>query len=279
MPLCSGSYKDTVANTGCTGGGCPQHSETQVVGAVSPQDRKCSWCGRSELMHAIARHECRLKEGNRLSGCVWFVWSLGCSIPGYYAVFDESTLQCNEVEVGYFSRGGFNAERIKCPPFTSTNPENGLATDLTHCLCEPGYSPARAENLRDPNSPASSLKRWILLNPAYTGLDDSQVCMLCGRRFYKGTVSADACTECPQNSFSSSDGPTSKSSCNMCVAGYYSTENEDMPCGECQSGHFCVGSEPAVKALEDFAGSKIACSQYTKTMQPNSKNSHPFSCM
>lgn len=201
------------------------------------------------------------------------------SLPGYYAVYTDDEMQCLEVEEGYFSLGGYGAQRISCPPFTSTNAENGLSVDLTHCLCKPGYAPASAESLADPTTPASLLKRWLLLNPFYASLQDTQVCMLCGRRHYKGRVSAEACIECPLNSFSSEDGPTDKSSCNMCLAGYYHTSNEDLPCGECQAHHFCVGSEPAVESLAPLAGDKIPCSDYTETIEPNSKNTDPFSCM
>ncbi|XP_026190736.1 uncharacterized protein LOC34621429 [Cyclospora cayetanensis] len=242
-PCPEGSYKDMVANSGCTGGGCPQFSVSHVVGAVSSADRKCS------------------------------------CLPGHYAVHENDDLECNQVEVGYFSLGGYEAQRVQCPPFTSTNKEGGLATDITHCLCEPGFAPANSESLQDLNSPASMLKRWILLNPAYKGLDDSQVCMPCGRRHYKGRVSAEQCIECPTNSFSSVDSPTNKSSCNMCIPGYYLTSNEDLPCGECQSNHFCVGSEPSVAGLEQFAGEKVPCSENTETVEPNRQNKDPFSCM
>ncbi|OEH74442.1 kringle domain-containing protein [Cyclospora cayetanensis] len=242
-PCPEGSYKDMVANSGCTGGGCPQFSVSHVVGAVSSADRKCS------------------------------------CLPGHYAVHENDDLECNQVEVGYFSLGGYEAQRVQCPPFTSTNKEGGLATDITHCLCEPGFAPANSESLQDLNSPASMLKRWILLNPAYKGLDDSQVCMPCGRRHYKGRVSAEQCIECPTNSFSSVDSPTNKSSCNMCIPGYYLTSNEDLPCGECQSNHFCVGSEPSVAGLEQFAVEKVPCSENTETVEPNRQNKDPFSCM
>ncbi|KAL8425245.1 hypothetical protein Efla_002311 [Eimeria flavescens] len=243
IPCPAGTYKDVVADTGCTGGGCPPHAISSVVGAVSANDRKCA-----------------------------------CP-PGYYALYNEEELECREAEVGYFSLGGYNAERVECPPFTSTNPDAGLAFDLTYCLCEPGYEPADPESLRDPGSPASALKAWILLNPAYQGLDDSQVCMLCGRRAYKGTVSAESCTDCPVNSFASVYGPTTKSSCNMCVAGYYLTENEDMPCGECQANHFCVGSEPSVSVYEAFAGENTPCLDHTTSIAPYNKNVDPYSCM
>ncbi|CDJ50977.1 hypothetical protein EBH_0038040 [Eimeria brunetti] len=43
VPCPEGSYKDTVADTGCTGGGCPPHSVSHVVGAISSADRLCSW--------------------------------------------------------------------------------------------------------------------------------------------------------------------------------------------------------------------------------------------
>ncbi|KAL8438432.1 hypothetical protein ACSSS7_000175 [Eimeria intestinalis] len=239
----AGTFKDIIANTGCTGGGCPQFSVSHVQGAISSEDRKCS------------------------------------CLPGYYPVYERDSMECRAAEVGFFSMGGLKAEKIKCPPFTSTDPERGLAVDMTFCLCQPGYEPAKAAALADPDSPASALKSWILLNPAYAGLDDSQVCMLCGRRAYKGTVSAESCTECPVNSFSSDDGPTTKTSCNMCIAGYYLTANEDIPCGECPANHFCVGSEPAVQALEAFAGENTPCLQNTKTVAPYSKNTDPYSCM
>ncbi|KAL8274450.1 hypothetical protein Esti_001610 [Eimeria stiedai] len=239
----AGTYKDIVSNTGCTGGGCPQFSVSHIQGAISSEDRKCS------------------------------------CLPGYYAVYTQNSLECRAAEVGYFSLGGYNAERIECPPFTSTDPERGLAVDMTFCLCQPGYAPAQEVALQDPDSPASALKRWILLNPKYAGLQDSQVCMLCGRRAYKGRVSAEPCTECPLNSFSSDDGPTNKTSCNMCIAGYYLTANEDIPCGECQANHFCVGSEPASEALEAFAGENTPCLDNTTTIEPYNKNSDPFSCM
>lgn len=225
------------------------------------------------LKHSLEYSKALAKAALRSSCSLWR------SLPGYYALYEDDALQCKEAEVGYFSLGGYDAERVKCPPFTSTNAENGLAIDLTHCLCEPGYAPAKPEFLADPTSPAATLKRWILLNPAYANLDDSQVCMLCGRRYFKGKVSADACTECPLHSFSSVDGPTSKSSCNMCRTGYYLTANEDMPCGECQADHFCVGSDPAIKDLEVFAGEKVSCSENTQTMQPYNRNADPFSCM
>ncbi|KAL8451391.1 hypothetical protein Emag_002736 [Eimeria magna] len=243
IPCPAGTYKDIVANTGCTGGGCPQFSVSHIEGAISAEDRQCS------------------------------------CLPGYYAVFVQNSMECRTAEVGYFSLGGYNAERIECPPFTSTDPERGLAVDMTFCFCQPGYEPAKAAALEDPDSPASALKRWILQNPAYAGLDDSQVCMLCGRRAYKGRVSAESCTECPLNSFSSADGPTTKTSCNMCIAGYYLTANEDIPCGECQANHFCVGSEPKIQALEAFAGENTPCLANTTTIEPYNKNSDPFSCM
>ena len=201
------------------------------------------------------------------------------SLPGYYAVYKDNELQCQSVDAGYFSLGGYAAQQIACPPFTSTNPSDGLAIDLTHCLCKPGYSPATDKALKDPSSPASQLKSWLLLNPAFQGLNDSQICMLCGRKRYKGRVSAEDCIDCPLNSFSNADGPTHKSSCNMCIPGYYLTSNEDIPCGECQAGFFCVGSDPRVSGLEAFAGEKIACSENTITIAPYNENADPFSCM
>lgn len=201
------------------------------------------------------------------------------SLPGYYSVETDGTIQCSPVEKGFFSTGGYSAQKVPCPDFTTTVLEDGRADSLDHCLCQAGYSPAKREDLWDSTSPASRLKLWLKLNPAYKTLSDSQVCMPCGRRHYKGEASAEACTECPLNSFSSSDGPTEKSSCNMCSPGYYATENEDMPCGECQEDHFCVGSEPALPELAIFAGKNVACSTNTKTHQSNSKNSHPHNCM
>ncbi|CDJ63213.1 LOW QUALITY PROTEIN: hypothetical protein ENH_00036000 [Eimeria necatrix] len=241
-PCPAGWYKDTVGDTGCTGGGCPANSVSHVEGAVSSDDRHCS------------------------------------CLPGYYAVYEEEELRCVEVERGHFSLGGFRAVPVKCPPFTSTAAAS-LAADLSHCLCEAGYQPASAAALGDPSSAASLLRRWLLLHPAYGALGDSQVCVGCGRRHFKGRVSAEACEKCPLHSFASSSAPTARASCSNCLPGFYPTASEDLPCGACKPHHFCVGSDPQGDTLRPFAGDKVPCSPHTLTVEPNHENKSPHSCI
>lgn len=198
-------------------------------------------------------------------------------MPGYYSVNREGIIACEAANVGYYSLGGYGAQQIKCPPHTSTASTN--AQSLADCLCEPGYEPASPETLADYNSAANSFKNWILLIPAFRTLNDSQVCVPCGRRRYKEKVSADSCTPCPPHTFAAISAPTARKSCNLCDAGYYLIGNEETPCVECLANHFCVGSDPAVRTLIQFAGAASPCSENTITVEPNYENTQPFKCM
>ncbi|KEP66249.1 UNVERIFIED_CONTAM: kringle domain-containing protein [Hammondia hammondi] len=245
-PCPAGMWKDTVANTGCIGS-CPAHSSTTVVGAKSAEERRC---------------ECD---------------------AGYYFV-GESVLnqECVLAEKGYFSEGGFEAERVPCPQHSTTNPNDDpsfVSQNLEACVCEKGYTPASLQSLEDSSSPEWKLMEWLKIHPKHTNLAKSQVCVPCGRGFYKDSVGAHACTPCPLNSFAATSVATSAAECELCQPGYYQTGNSDMPCAECPEGHFCVGSEPTVSSLSQYAGAKIMCPDNTATVPPNAQNDHPYKCM
>ncbi|CBZ52831.1 hypothetical protein NCLIV_026200 [Neospora caninum Liverpool] len=245
-PCPAGMWKDTVANTGCMGS-CPAHSSTTVVGATTATERRC---------------ECE---------------------PGYYFVGESVVNQeCVLAEKGYYSEGGFEAERVACPQHSTTNPNDDpsfAATNLEACLCEKGYTAASLKSLENPSSSESQLMDWLKLHPKYTHLAKSQVCVPCGRGYFKDAVGAQACTPCPQNAFAATSVATSEAECELCRPGYYQTGNSDVPCAECPDGHFCVGSEPAVSSLAQYAGAKTMCPDNTATVPPNAQNDHPYKCM
>ncbi|PFH33290.1 kringle domain-containing protein [Besnoitia besnoiti] len=245
-PCPPGTWKDTVANTGCVGT-CPTHSSTDVVGATSAEERLCK-----------------------------------CE-PGYYFVGEAvQTQECVGVEKGYYSPGGYEAARYPCPLHTTTNETDDpsfVAVSVAACKCEMGYTAAPAESLRDPESAASQLRNWLQQHPEHSELLDSQVCVPCGRGFYKDSIGSHACTACPENSFTSTSTAKSKAECELCKPGYYQTGNVDVPCAECPDGHFCVGSEPNISNTMQHAGAKTPCPVHTSTVPPNRENDHPFKCM
>ena len=209
---------------------------------------------------------------------VFYVGLFACSNPGY--VYDKDLDSCILADAGTFSPGGYRASAYACPLNTTTvSDSTGPFTSLQDCACNKGFEPASAESLNDSNSSAYKFREWLRSIPEYAGIGDHQVCVPCGYKRYKETVSSSACVPCPMNSYSSTHSPTSKKDCNMCLPGFYETENEEFLCGQCPPGYICVGSEPAIPSLVAYAGIKKVCLEHSNTLPGTVENDHPYKCL
>lgn len=200
------------------------------------------------------------------------------SYPGY--VYENSTDTCVRAERGTFSPGGYKASPFYCPPNTTTDPDvTTPLTALTDCLCKPGYEPASPMALNDPDSAEWQFREWLQKIDEYSGIEDRQICIPCGFSRYKETVSFDSCKACPTASYTPRENSSDKTDCHLCKPGYYETNNEDIPCGQCLPDAFCVGSEPPIAALHVFKGTKKDCPTHSGTLSGTVDNDHPFKCM
>ncbi|CAK51484.1 cysteine repeat modular protein 2 homologue [Eimeria tenella] len=242
LPCPPGTWKDTVANSGCMGNGCPANSSSNVSGAVSAADRRCA-----------------------------------CN-PGY--VWSNSLRGCVLTPPGMFSPGGYLAAGFECPLNTTTvSLTSGPFAAVGDCACSVGFAPARGDRLLDPNSAEHRFRAWIRSIPEYANVGDSQICVPCGPHSYKETVAAASCSSCPAASYSSSSSSSSKRLCSNCLPGFYLTENEDIPCGKCPQNAFCVGSSPLEVSLLPFKNARRNCPQNAATLPNSPANDHPLKCL
>ena len=201
------------------------------------------------------------------------------SLPGSYREFRGSNAtSCKKVGAGYFSPGGPNARRIKCPPNTTTDPDSSIVSkSVSSCLCNKGYEPVRERWLTRAESTARKLQDLVKTNEDWRDATTAQLCKPCGRSSYKNALGPSRCTRCPPHSFSTILTPTSITDCNRCQPGYFRTSNISLPCARCDENYYCPGSISG-HPVEKHSDQKVPCPNHSTTLPPYDKNEAFFSC-
>ncbi|UKK00779.2 hypothetical protein MACK_000853 [Theileria orientalis] len=256
-PCEPGKWKSSVGFQPCIGNGCYKNSFSNKTASVSEEDRDCS-C-----------HE------------------------GYYYVDHAGGIkECIPCESGYFCPGGIKGRKIKCPSNTTAvvnvlanGPADALPKSLSQCVCKKGYEGVNLIKLLNQRSPEYRLKKRIEKEIKLMNLQDQNVtitkmiCIPCGHQSYKDVEGNSKCKKCPDNTFSESMSPTSKSECNMCEEGYYESDNEKNVCEKCEENHFCVGSSPMSDKDKLYAKKKIPCPENSKSIEPFEMNVSMLNCL
>lgn len=215
---------------------------------------------------------------NTVSGLKTFCGLCAFSLPGY--VYDSSLDSCILATQGTFAPGGYRNQPIPCPPNTTTSPDKTTPlTSLQDCLCDKGYEPADSSKLHVSTTSEFRFKLWLKSISEYEEIKDSQICVPCGMQRFKGSVSAEACEDCPAASSANTHTPKSRQECKVCGPGFYETSSVDMACGQCPERTFCVGSEPLNPSYQSFAGLSWSCPDNSSTVEGSGLKDHPFKCV
>ncbi|KAF8821572.1 kringle domain-containing protein [Cardiosporidium cionae] len=275
----AGQWKETIGPANCEGK-CPDFSSTFITAATTEAERKC---------------RCLNSSPNTFSGgdtaahtSSFAVPNAAIIFPGYYMIGENEHIRCLKAEQGYFAKGGYMSEHVKCPSHTSTVAENaaiatGIADTLNACMCQAGYEPVNPSLLADTSSVEYHF--WNVLieeNVREFGrgqLTATALCVPCGSRRWKSRISSESCTRCPPHSFADSVTTTAADGCQHCDPGYYRLGGADAQCIECQENHFCVGSRTNNIHFGLYENRAVPCPGHTKTAPPFSNNDHPIKCM
>jgi len=176
----------------------------------------CTECALGQYKPSIGNTPCQSCSPGRTTFQLGSLTAAACVCPlgTYTTTFSDNCIPC---EVGYYCPDGF---KVRCPAFSRTMVPG--ATNVTDCLCNPGY--------------------W----------QDEGECIPCEAGKYKQTVGNDKCDEVCPSGATTDPGASSKADC-QCVQNFHAKLDNArslvscVPCNyeglECKGG-FVVDPAP-----------------------------------
>ena len=229
-----GKYKVTISNTEqCKV--CPLGTYTILAGSTVPES--CVSCPNNTVPFALIDSVSGIYTGQTCT-CQESFYRADqdcqlCPIGTYKdKTGDDPCIPCGVDYYGTESGSNSPSQCQPCPEGTWTegNLVNALASS---CVCKPGFS-----------SDGSSSKCTSCISGSYKNLSGSEPCNLCPLGTYSFSTRAgiSACSRCPPNSVTLSEGQSSRNGC-LCAPGF--TGWNGGPCMPCEVGDYkdSVGSD------------------------------------